>query len=142
MISTSKRCSPGASAWPATWNVTTSPLRNETGDCRETDAAWWTSILAGAGRGHGGGVHDSPVHADPSDAHERAVSQAVAGLQSEAVTLVLEAAGDVELADHEVGHAHPGSLAGRDRSRVGGHPEPGRRTLPAGGPLASQCVLP
>ena len=33
--STSKRCSPGASGWPATWKVTTSPRRNETGDCRD-----------------------------------------------------------------------------------------------------------
>ena len=101
-------------------------------------------FVAGAGRAHGGGVHDAPVHADPSDTHERAVSQAVAGLQSEAVTLVLEAAADVELADHEVGHAHPGSLAGRRRAAcvAADTRSAGQRALPAGRPRAAQCVLP
>ena len=95
------------------------PRRNETGDCRETSAAAWTVSSPARVAVTAAGSTSWPSTLMRSDAHERAVGQAVASLEAEAVTLVLEAAADVELADHEVGHAHPGSLAGRSHACAG-----------------------
>ena len=101
-------------------------------------------VVTGTRGADGRWVHQLPVHADAADAHERAIGEAVASLEAEAVALVLETAADVELADHEVGHAHPGSLAGRPhacdavRPATGPGPArlpgPGRRALPADDP--------